>query len=398
MSAAVISEDFIKGPAYALVIGISDYHFGKYPGDELKANEFAKLKCAAKDAMDFADFLKNNGMIEYNVEPLIDKEATLRNIKSKLGILAQKCRQSELGDKKAMVVVFFSGHGMVDDAGSHYLLPYEAEASDLFGTALRHQEFQSYLDQLHTDRRVVFLDACHSGTGREPNAKGGEQGYSPTAELGAGAGLYTIASCTGGQLSYEGAKNGIFTEHLLKLLRCEDPSAIPKEDIDITDLYPVLKRKVLEAAKGKQMPTFNAEGESTGIILAINQQFRDQRIKKAKDAAAEQARIDKETAEAKKRFLEDVCGRLAINSTPQKRVISRQLRTYVESGVRNGYPEVFQLFEDLFEMFLVDSLAGNYSDLLVDEYLTASKQPKSSKESRSQSPSKANDGFAPVIQ
>ena len=67
-----------------------------------------------------------------------------------------------------MVIVYFSGHGWTDGEGRHYLIPYDAEQDQLRATALLNREFSDYLDEIETNRLVVFLDACHAGAMIEP--------------------------------------------------------------------------------------------------------------------------------------------------------------------------------------------------------------------------------------
>src|SRR4249919_988893 len=106
MSPDPISSEFYKGPAYALVIGISTYERGtSLP--QVKDDEFPNLCCAAKDATDVAEFLKNNGFIEYNVTPLINEQATLAAIKDAFETLRKQCKRSNTPDP--LVIVYFAG-------------------------------------------------------------------------------------------------------------------------------------------------------------------------------------------------------------------------------------------------------------------------------------------------
>jgi len=391
MSRDDYSDVFFKGPAYALLIGISRYEHGKEPGQLKGGYEFCHLKCPASDANDFAEYLRNNGMIPDNVATLVDDQATLPNIKEAIDDLSRKCLQSQSEGDKPLVIVFFSGHGMVDSKKRHYLLPWEAQGNALYGTALSHGEFWRCLNDINSNRLLVFLDACHSGTTGPEGAMGAAGSYSPMAELGAGEGRYVIASCGPGQYSYEpkepDAKNSIFTAKLLSLLKCDGADAIQKEEIDIFDLYPVLKDSVKKAAKeyGDQVPMAVQMQSATGIVLAINKYVRDARVK-----------AELQTKQDRQQFLQKACNNLTTSDTVPKRMIRALLKRYINVGEKpERYKEMLDLFDACFEEYRAseERLPSNYCDMLVDEYNAAFSQPNPSNETRSQTLSKSTDEF-----
>ena len=138
------SDAFYKGPAYALVIGISQYKHGREPGQELAPKEFTNLKLAAKDAEDFARFLKSYGFIEYNVRSLLNEQADLTTIKDEFEELRKSCKQSGVEDP--LVIVYFAGHGTPDAEDRHYLIPYDGERDRLPATAFWNKNFSNLTD------------------------------------------------------------------------------------------------------------------------------------------------------------------------------------------------------------------------------------------------------------
>src|SRR5262249_56933717 len=95
--------------------------------------------------------------------------------------------------KQPLVIVYFSGHGWTDDDDKCYLVPHEAQRDQLFETAIAHQEFNSLLEEVSTNKLVVFLDACHAGAfgGVETEGAKGEAAGGKEDEfrgLGGGAG------------------------------------------------------------------------------------------------------------------------------------------------------------------------------------------------------------------
>jgi hypothetical protein len=311
---------------YALVIGISKYTV-QGPGS---------LKCAANDAQQVAAYLRSQPDIDFSgerVRTLTDETATLRGVLGGLEWLRVECASSDEPDPLA--IVYFSGHGMPDLAGRHFLVPHDGDRQQLFATALWNRTFSAALEQIPTRRLVVLLDACHAGGMVElPGAKAGVAvSYDPDDEreglrLEPGRGRYFIASCATGQHSFEGGDNGLFTQSLLALLRFEGLEA---EKLDLADLYRHLRKRVDDAARRmfggrRQTPTGNiAEATaSTGLILAINQR----------------------RANHLKLFLQSVRKYLNDNRIPQKTTIVVRLEDFVERNERPepDDPEFFDLF------------------------------------------------------
>jgi hypothetical protein len=319
---------------YALVIGISKYT-PQGPGS---------LKCAANDAQQLAAYLQGQPDIDFSgerVRTLTDEDATLRGVLGGLEWLRVECASSEVPDPLA--IVYFSGHGMPDVAGRHFLVPHDGDRQQLFATALWNRTFNAALEQIPTRRLVVLLDACHAGGMVElAGAKAGAAlSYDPDDEreglrLEPGHGRYYIASCASGQHSFEGGDNGIFTQSLLALLRFEELDA---EKLDLADLYRELRKRVDDAARRlfggrRQTPTGNiAEATaSTGLILAIN----------------------KRRANRMKIFLQAVRKYLQDNRFPQKTTIVVRLEDFVERNERPepDDPEFFDLFTEGAERWL----------------------------------------------
>ena len=331
MSPAEYSEDFFKGPACALVIGISEYKHGRPLGDAaLQPLQFRNLKFAAKDARDFADFLKRNGVIPSCVHELFNEEATLRNIKTEFDKLRRECKAVSI---KPMVFMYFSGHGMVDGDNQHFLMPYDGEADELAGTALSNDAFQDYLKKLDTDRLVIFLDACHSGgMSRQPGAKG-SYAYLPPADLGAGTGRCVIASCKPNQLSWEGEDNGIFTGELLDLLN-NGSDEIQDPDINVFNLCAVLTKRVKMTALKLKKPEQELDvdmNQASGLVLAVNRY---------------QSKVIREKNNTKRQYVELIWREL--EKTPRRDMLAEKLRNYVDGKMVPWHEQFYGVFNDYF--------------------------------------------------
>jgi hypothetical protein len=337
-------------PKFALVIGISNYppHFDA-EHKPLPQRQFTPLQCAANDAVELSKFLSETA--HYSVEgTLIDEDATLAGIMHALDELCRKCQASGVSDPT--LLIYFSGHGACDAAGRSYLVPYDAHRDRLFATALWSKTLDSALNELRTSRLAVFLDACHAeaigavdaeaiGPARTKDAGGVPFDPNSIAPVTA-SGRFVVASCMAGQRSYEDdtAKHGIFTHHLLELLRCKDPDALP-EEIELWDLYGVLKTKVMKTAQGRrpaivQEPFANFQS-STGVVLAINEPLRENLLRRKLD------------------YLQALCALILplasgqppriVHNRPRK--IEDMLTTYCRKGVRRpGFDAFYAVFDE----------------------------------------------------
>jgi hypothetical protein len=283
------------------------------------------------------------------VKSLLDEQAIRANILHEFEQLRDRCEKS--GVSNPLVIVYFSGHGWVDDRNRHYLVSYDTRRDNLRGTALSNNDVKQALDDLNTTRLIVFLDACHSGGMGQAGIKGGLSQFDYKA-LGAGEGRYLIASCKQDQQSFERKdnSNSIFTYHLLQLLRCESDDFDDCEEVDIFHLFPKLREKVVDTARdiGKtQEPTITNANQATGLIVAINERARKLRIekehKKNKDEYAKLIFV--ELTELQER--EKTSKKSATSKCPHPVILRTWLRGYVEKGeTTKGSAEFYACFEE----------------------------------------------------
>ena len=114
------------------------------------------------------------------------------------------------------VVIAFSGHGMAED-DQCYLLPGDAKRGALRLTSVSVPQVREWLEGCRAQRKVLILDACHSGAGKAP----GQMSEEMKEELEQGRGFLRLASCDTKQKSSEDPKlgHGVFTYCLVNALR-----------------------------------------------------------------------------------------------------------------------------------------------------------------------------------
>lgn len=384
------SESFFEGPTYALVIGISEYS-KKGPEAEGKAEEKAKgipnLKYAANDATDFVRFLSEEGKLPPDaIIDLINEGATSANIRQSFLTMRRRCEES--APTKPLVFIFFSGHGMAE-FGEHYLVTYGAERGKLAGTALPNDEFGNLVAKLKTDRLVVFLDACHSGSAKMGGPKG-VQNYELPKGLGEGAGRCLIASCLANQLSWEWdeRKSGIFTAHLLELLR-NGTEDIPDVYINAEQLVSNLRTRVKKTAETlyqEEQVVDNNAAHLSELRLGINWP---------------QWRKKKQTDKKRLEFVASIKGWLDHRDVEFKSASCARLKRYAEKGDKSpGFETFYAVFDDEFcrlQESYNDNQLADACQLIAAAYIEGAKpaKPAGTKlETESQTPPKS-DSFAP---
>jgi hypothetical protein len=254
---------------WALVVGVGEF----------ESDAFPELKWAAKDASDFASVLKGPGNFPVdNVQVLLDKNASLAEVRRGIGWLREKAGPDDL------VVLYFASHGSprdIDPNGVSYIITSDTKAktgADLYASSLQMVDLVDDLNREIKARRVVlFLDTCFSGDAlSQQPASGGSRAIRPPKvefsaaldQIKSGVGRVVITASRHDEESWESSslKNGHFTYHLVQLLK--DQSEKPLKDI-----FPLLRDRVSESVQkehGKgQHPVMHKTEQGEDIILGV---------------------------------------------------------------------------------------------------------------------------------
>jgi tetratricopeptide (TPR) repeat protein len=267
------------GDKWALVIGISKF-----------ADSSINLQFSAKDASDFANFLRTQAnFTPDHVHLLTNEKATRSEIMGQLGQtwLPRVARPNDL------VMVYLSTHGSPStiDAGSvNYLVAYDSRKENLYGTGISLKEFENVIKtRLQCKRVVVVLDACHSGVAA--GAKGIFRAASPDAEsLAQGTGQFIICSSGRSQTSWESKRydNGVFTHYLMEGFKKQGEKA------SLSDTFDYVSKNVAEEVqrdRGEiQTPAMQTRWEGKDLNIAAKptdpKPDLDEFIKKAAEEAS----------------------------------------------------------------------------------------------------------------
>jgi formylglycine-generating enzyme required for sulfatase activity len=169
-----------------------------------------------------------------------------------------------------LVLLYFSGHGVMDDAGQFYLTTVATDKGRLRSTAIESTYVHGLMEQRGKDRsqhQVVILDSCFSGAFAEGMAaKGNEVNLQP--QLG-GKGRAVLTSSSGTEYSFE-QKDGelsVYTQYVVEGLRIGTADKNGDGNISVDELHEFVAMKVGAAAPAMQ-PKIYAVEEGYKIIMA----------------------------------------------------------------------------------------------------------------------------------
>jgi|JI8StandDraft_1071087.scaffolds.fasta_scaffold03704_3 hypothetical protein len=206
---------------WAILVGINY--------DQNPALNNIKLSKARQDAIELGKMLKDKG--QFQVVTLTDERRnemsphdpnypTARNIKSGIADIVDKA------DVDDTVIIFFSGHGISDEAGNNYLIPADVDMKNnqsKFESSVKVEDIVQQLNKKGLKKTLLLLDACRE---RGATRDSGKSLVDFKFQIKQYADSSVAASyfCTSeDRLCYEHPEsdNGVFTHYLLKGLRNE---------------------------------------------------------------------------------------------------------------------------------------------------------------------------------
>jgi len=255
---AVKEEGLLKPKLYVLAVGVSKY-----------ANSNYDLDLPAKDASDFADvFRRQKGKLygDVQVRLLTNSKATRDDVVDGLDWLKREVTARDVG------IMFLAGHGMNDNAGKYYFLPYNADPSKLLRTGVPQNDIKDTLNML-AGKALFFVDSCHSGNAlgtAKTRGIGSDTDAFVNELASAENGVVVFAASTGRQLSQEDKAwgNGAFTKAVVEGLSGKaDFQKTGKITHKGLDYYVAERVKVL--TKGTQSPVSIAPQGITDFPIAV---------------------------------------------------------------------------------------------------------------------------------
>jgi len=226
-----------------------------------------------------------------HVDTLFDKQATSENFLK----LKSQLMKSKVDDE---VIVFISGHGLLDDSLDFYFATYDCDFSHPERRGVSYDALEDLLDGIPARKKLLLIDACHSGEvdkeelvpsrstditlsdGTKGDLKvysyrgahtedKGHLGLSNSfglmqelfANLSRGSGAVVISAAAGKGYALESQKwnNGVFTYSILDGIRNKKADLNGDGIITVTELKDYVSKEVERLTNGKQKPTSRRE-------------------------------------------------------------------------------------------------------------------------------------------
>ena len=179
-------------------------------------------------------------------------------------------------DDNDVVIFYFSGHGL---EGSFLPVNYNG-----FHNKLHHDEVKEILNKSQAKQKIVFADACHSGSLLAMN--GGDllaaKGINPTVDntlkhyygglQNASEGLAFIMSSQGGEYSLEdlGLRSGIFSHFLMRGLKGE-ANFDDNDVITIDEIFKYVLESVSHYTMGAQTPALTGNFDKSTPVAGVRE-------------------------------------------------------------------------------------------------------------------------------
>ena len=263
-------ETLTKPNIWFFGVGVSDYQ-----------NQGLSLEYAVKDITDMSRALKEK-YPDLMVDTLYNSSATTKNIR----LFKQLLQKTGIDD---IVILSLSGHGFLSSNMDFYFGTYDVDYRNPEINGFSYNEVEWLLDSIPARKKLILLDACHSGevdkevtienyVGKDGenikirNHKGVslsthkeaislQNSYELMQELftnlSRGNGAVVISAAGGLEVAYEGAdwQNGIFTYCIRKGLEKAEADLNQDQRITVSELNEYISSQVEILTNGKQRPT-----------------------------------------------------------------------------------------------------------------------------------------------
>jgi len=201
-----------------------------------------QLVAPAHDAEAFAAVLKDPEIAGFDVTTLINEPNHV--VGEAIADFYTNSRKDDL------TVMYFTGHGLKDDAGRLYLAMTNTKRQALMWTAISAAQLNEAMEASPSRRKVLILDCCYSGAfpaGGAPKADEGVQ----TLERFHGKGRAVLTASDATQYAFEGddvrglGTSSVFTRYLVEAMRSGEADLDKDGDIALDELYSYVYDRVV---------------------------------------------------------------------------------------------------------------------------------------------------------
>ena len=176
--------------------------------------------------------------------------------------------------REDLLLLYFSGHGVLDEQGQLFLAVRDTDSRLLSGTAIPATYVTTEMNNSHSQRQVLILDCCHSGA----FARGGKGQIGASVGTGAvfegtGFGRVVLTASDATQYAWEGeqvigrTENSLFTHYLVEGIQTGKADIDADGQITVDELYDYTYEQVVHQTP-RQTPGKWSYKEQGEIVLA----------------------------------------------------------------------------------------------------------------------------------
>lgn len=239
----------------ALLIGVSHYQVGLAP-----------LPAATKDIQAMQRVLQDPNLGGFTTVKLLPNPSLVQmqeEIESTFSDLA----------RDDLIVLFFSGHGLIDFNGKFYFATSETGKNDKdrpsYARSVQASFVQEKMSASRCRHQVVILDCCFSGAFASDMRIKSHTTVNLMAQLG-GEGCAILTSSTELEYSYEqaGCDLSVYTHYLVEGIDSGAADLDRDGHISVNDLHQYVKKQVRERTDNRMRPEIFPIRQGNEIIVA----------------------------------------------------------------------------------------------------------------------------------
>ncbi len=261
---AANTGDEVPERRFALLIGTTSYQ-------DTRLNQLASPEV---DVQALEDILRDPSIGGYDEVNLLLNQSSLAISQAVEQFFKRKANTD-------LLLLYFSGHGVRDEDDELYLAAQNTDLELLRATAVPSNFVKVLMDRSKSERQVLILDCCYSGSFLH-----GSKGVAAAVDVpvhaakafkGNGFGRVVLTATDKTQLAWEGQRimgqvqKSVFTEHLIEGLKSGEADQDRDGWIALDELYRYVYNRMVKTPRHQnQTPEMNVFNMKGNIILARN--------------------------------------------------------------------------------------------------------------------------------